>query len=414
LTLTEANLIMKCCFSNNGEKLLICVETDIKLYDAHTGKHLSTLAGHAGMPNFFCFSDDGLQALSSSNDDSTVRIWDTSRAFGTASSTNHTKRINQCSFTPSHDLVVTASLDLTLKLWDTSGQVLHTWDVQDEWRRHSSEDYSSYLFSLTDKHIAIKSQDVVVLLSIQAREIVGKLEGHSSKVLSCLFSSQGVLASTSQHEAIIWQNEPWSKLHTLVGHKEQISQQAFSPNGKLLVTCSVDATLVWDVESGSLQHSFPGAYERVTKLCFSADGHCLFARVGPKQVARWQLEPNEQVTIHEHKDEMQFSTLIASPDDDLLVSTGLYGIVLRNSKLEALDFISASQGTDAIFYRGELWTWYRGHITCWNVGNGKLEKGHDFFMLQTIECVARYGDFLVCGTYAGTVYHLIIQSGSTI
>ena len=71
---------------------------------------------------------------------------------------------------------------------------------------------------------------------------------------------------------MIWDADSGAVLDTLSGHRERVMAFAFSPDGKRVVTGSLDYTaMIWDVESGDVVDTLSG-YCGVYSVAFSPDG----------------------------------------------------------------------------------------------------------------------------------------------
>ena len=58
------------------------------------------------------------------------------------------------------------------------------------------------------------------------------------------------MASVGDQDRVIqlWETKTWQERGRFEGHRDQVRALAFSPDGRLLVSASTDATgLVWDV-----------------------------------------------------------------------------------------------------------------------------------------------------------------------
>jgi len=100
---------------------------------------------------------------------------------------------------------------------------------------------------------------------------------------------------------MMWNAETGKVLHTLKGHKRQVTSVAFSPDGKWLLSSSSDQTLLlWDVARGEVVQQLNGHSYPVSSVVFSPDGR--FALSGgesdprrhlPGELILWDLTTGE-------------------------------------------------------------------------------------------------------------------------
>ena len=63
---------------------------------------------------------------------------------------------------------------------------------------------------------------------------------------------------------------------TLLGHTDIISSLIFSPDGKIMVTGSLDKSIIlWSIDTGKLIKTFSGNFEEIRCLAFSPNGKIL-------------------------------------------------------------------------------------------------------------------------------------------
>ena len=106
-------------------------------------------------------------------------------------------------------------------------------------------------------------------------KLIYTLAGHSKKVVSAVFSTDGRKIATSSYDstAKIWDVTTGKLLFTLDKHRGEIYAAVFSPDGRKIVTASDDKTaMVWDVSSGKLLHTLEGHARQVQSAVFSPDG----------------------------------------------------------------------------------------------------------------------------------------------
>ena len=101
------------------------------------------------------------------------------------------------------------------------------------------------------------------------------LNGHNTMIICIAFSSDGrILASGSLDKTIrLWDVSTGKLLHTLTGHKEEVHSVSFDPDGRILASGSLDKTIrLWDASTGKPLHTLTGHKELVYSVSFSPDG----------------------------------------------------------------------------------------------------------------------------------------------
>jgi NB-ARC domain/TIR domain/WD domain, G-beta repeat len=89
--------------------------------------------------------------------------------------------------------------------------------------------------------------------------LIRTLEGHSSYVLGCAFSPDGKLIVSASIDCTlkVWDTDTGQMLRSLEGHSSEVNGCAFSPDGRLIVSASWDRTLkVWDAETNQTLATF--------------------------------------------------------------------------------------------------------------------------------------------------------------
>ncbi|MEW5871120.1 MAG: CARDB domain-containing protein [Chloroflexota bacterium] len=117
------------------------------------------------------------------------------------------------------------------------------------------------------------------------------LEGHSAEVWSVAFSPDGsLLASGSVDDTLrLWRVAQADLLRTMRGHPFPILALDFSPNGALLATGSTDGMLrIWRVSDGRLLQALEGHAGWITSLAFSPSGSYLASCAQDFTVRLWR------------------------------------------------------------------------------------------------------------------------------
>lgn len=208
------------------------------------------------------------------------------------------------------------------------------------------------------------------------------LEGHSAAVLSVAFSPDGALvASGSVDNSVrMWQVNGGALLHTLRGHPFPVRAVRFSPSGALLATGSTDGIIrLWSVADSSLKFSLEGHAGWINGLAFSRDGQTLVSSAQDFTVRIWRVSDGYPLqTIDEGMAAINSITissdgrLIGWCEDDgtvrLRLFTGEWFHILRATTLGAtsLAFSADSQRLAVGFADGSM--------RVWNVEDGKLNQ----------------------------------------
>ena len=153
-------------------------------------------------------------------------------------------------------------------------------------------------------------------------EMRGVVDGHTSDG-----SGDGALAfSPDNHRFVsvhgatanIWDAASFQRLASLPKHKMLIRSCAWSLDGKLLATGSLDGTIVlWDTAADKYLVTLTGGMETIGRVAFSRDGRTL-ATTGSGAVKLWNLATQRDVATLTHL-ASPFELLFVPGDRELLV-----------------------------------------------------------------------------------------------
>jgi WD40 repeat protein len=135
---------------------------------------------------------------------------------------------------------------------------------------------SSRLLDFQDKDAA--------LLGVDSGQRQSKLTGHADAISSAAFSSDGTLVATASLDGTIrvWDAGVGSLLIELRGHEAPVTGVAFSPDDRFVVSTSHDGTVrLWNVSTGPVLHHG----DWVLDAAFSGDGRTV-ATAGADGVAQ--------------------------------------------------------------------------------------------------------------------------------
>ena len=140
----------------------------------------------------------------------------------------HTGPVTAVAFSPDGTRIASASDDMTLKLWEGSGE----------------------------------------------QKLVRTIKGHRNNLKSVAFNHRGnwVVTGSWDKTVILWATRNGKRLQTFKGHSAPVWSVAFSPAGLKIVSGGEDGIKLWDVSIGALSRSFEGHSDTVTSVAFSRDG----------------------------------------------------------------------------------------------------------------------------------------------
>ncbi|MEH1894217.1 MAG: AAA-like domain-containing protein [Nostoc sp.] len=183
-----------------------------------------------------------------------------------------------------------------------------------------------------------------ILSSTNIRE-QNRLEGHSDKVYSVVFSPDGkTLASASWDKTIkLWNRETGKEITTLRGHSDKVYSVVFSPDGKTLASASRDKTMkLWNLDTGKEITTLRGHSDKVFSVVFSPDGKTLASASDDKTIKLWNLDTHKEITtLRGHSDWV--NSVVFSPDGKTLASAS-YDKTIKLWNLETGKEITTLRG----------------------------------------------------------------------
>lgn len=312
----------------------------------------------------------GNSCLRSSTDSPPARLWDVTAGQKKPAHKAHAWAVREITFAADGRTLATAGDDRMFRLWSLpSGKALF------QWGRQPGSDVDEYfpclalgfivegqrlVFARSPLELASRDcrtgQDLTALLSFRESlcsfalapdrtalairsvdrergKVYLRLHSLPSKRLSwrnrepcdgspmfpttqgLQFSPDGrMLASTDCSRAVyLWDTASGKLLRQLKGHKAAVLAVAFSPDGRVLVTCSGgtiphskfdpldDSIRFWDVATGKQLHVMESKHGVVTSVAWSRDGRLVTSASagGPLQV--WEVASGKEVSRFEDK-----------------------------------------------------------------------------------------------------------------
>jgi len=244
----------------------------------------ATMRGHTGALNSTTYSPGG-KILVTASEDMTARVWDAATGKSVVELRGHTGRVTSAIFSRDGKSIATASEDRTARVWEvTVGKSIA------ELRGHTGM-VTSATFSPDGKLIATASEDGTARIweTATGKSIV-ELRGHRGIVQDAIFSPDGrfVVTASEDGTARVWEATTGKSVAELRGHTSAVRDATFSPDGGFVVTASEDGTArVWESSTGKVMAELRGHTRAVRKGLFSPDGRFVVTASEDKTARLW-------------------------------------------------------------------------------------------------------------------------------
>ncbi|MGH7869490.1 MAG: WD40 repeat domain-containing protein, partial [Candidatus Dormibacteraceae bacterium] len=224
------------------------------------------------------------------------------------------------------------------------GRRVFLWDMASRKRiailGDESTDTLGASFSPDGSTVASGNGKTVVLWDVKTKSIVRQFTGHGTNVREVKFSLDGrTLASRgADRRILVWDLRTGRKSGELVV-KDPFLNFALSPDGKMVATGSVEGVgdfMLWDVGTSNRVAVLTGHEDAVSDLAFSPDGKVLVSASHDGSLFLWDVDNRDRIGAplrgHSNSIGIDYPALVLgvafSGSGDSMVSAGTDGHVV--------------------------------------------------------------------------------------
>ncbi len=323
-------------------------DNDVSLWKAMTGRFIRHLKGHTNAISTstgLAFSPSG-KRLASASYDNTARIWDVETGESLVILRGHTNNVNGVLFTPDEQRISTSSTDKRIVLWEVkSGRPIRIFTghenlvdglgfvardpIAKKVLSRPDEEAPLLVSASFDRTLRVWDTDSGVALRV--------LEGHSTGVIGIAVhtpqeKTKGVQVFSASNDGTVrrWDIAPLPH-QRLVEIPKEARSTAISPDGQYAAVGFANGALrLYSPEEGHLLEEQKEAHEEhVTCLCFSASGNLLASASFDNTARLWAVAPDGNLTAQQtfrgHRRGLRY--IAFSPDERTLATASNDGLV---------------------------------------------------------------------------------------
>lgn len=277
-TFEHPSEVWNVAFSPDGKKLATaCSDGFARIYEAQSGKLLTTTATKEKNVWKLNFSADGKRLATASGDSnsSSAKIWNVETGAEIVSLQGHTARVRAIDFSPDGKTIATGSRDGTVRIWNAeTGAELKKSYFEGRGKPIEINDMS---FSPDGETLIVGYNDGSLILEVSGGKTLHTFTEVKNTLATAISPDSTKIAFGRQDFSIqIYDAKTYALLLNITNNGAKVNDIAFSPDGKLLASASSDRTIrFFETEKGSEIQKLRVHSADVWSVAFSSDNKYL-------------------------------------------------------------------------------------------------------------------------------------------
>lgn len=295
------NEVSNIAFRPDGNALLVSLNSKtIKVFDVQSQRYVDTFGGQILKANKTAISPDG-KLIATGTVDGRIQLWDAQRKVLKYSLKGRNRSIEHILFSPDGSYIIVGDNRGTVTIWEriTNNRVFFI-------NAHQSGSAMAVM-SPDNQFLATASStsSIVKLWDVQTNSPTAKFLGHHGDITDLAYSPDGrFIASSSEDGTVkLWNTRNKSLAQTFHGNKKDIGflSLAFSADGRYLAAGSdeenegLSSIEIWDIKDNKYSRTLTSHTSAITTLHFSADGKQLVSASRDGIIKVWGVRSGEEL-----------------------------------------------------------------------------------------------------------------------
>lgn len=282
---------------------------------------VATLSGHEAEILHLQLTPDE-QLLVSASKDHSIRIWDVNDHKCLQTLKGHQDWVRALSITNNGEKIISASDDWSIKVWDIrTGKCEHTFTG------HTMPAIATCV-SKNDRFVLTGSRDRTIRIwDLKSGKQTNTLQGHEDWVNCIAIAPEGNKAVSGSYDRSIriWNVLGWRCTNTLQGHEGWIEKLLITSDGKYIISASRDRTIrIWNSSGEEPAVVLAGHTGQITDVAITADGKQAVSTGSDSCVYLWEI-PSGKNKAKLTGDSTPFDRVAICPEKQMVVAAGSDG-----------------------------------------------------------------------------------------